>query len=73
MLVPQGLTKVATHENQPLQHLVNLGQKKRTEALGNSVNGMNTGPQLTTQKSASHNILQKQIRPRAPNCLTKII
>ena len=50
MLVTQGLTIVATHGNQPLRHLVNIGQKKRTGALFTGANGMNTGLQLTTQK-----------------------
>ena len=47
----KGLKIVATHGKQSLQHLVNLGQKKRTGALGTGANGMNTGLQITTQKN----------------------
>ena len=43
MLVTQELTMVEAHGKQYLRHLVNLGRKKRTVALGTGANGMNTG------------------------------
>ena len=43
ILVKHGLTIVATHGNQPLQHLVNLGQRKITGTLFTGAYGMNTG------------------------------
>ena len=44
-----------THGNQPLQHLVNIGQNKRTGTLFTGAKGMNVGLQLTTQKIAERN------------------
>ena len=73
MLVTQGLTIMATHGYQPLQHLVNLGLSKRTGALFTGANGMNTGLKLTTQKIDECNTIPQQIRPTAPNRQTKII
>ena len=49
-MVTKVLTMVAYHGKQSLQHLVNLGQKKRTGALGTDANVMNTGPPHTIQK-----------------------
>ena len=71
MFVTQGLSIVATHGNQPLRHLVNLRQKKRTGALLTDANGMNTGLHLTTQKIAECNTITQQIRPKSPNRQTK--
>ena len=51
MLVTQGLTIVATHVKKPLQHMVNIGGKKITGLLFTGANDINTGLQLTTQKS----------------------
>ena len=52
MLVTQGLKMVTDHGKQPLQHLVNLGRKKRTGALGTGANDMKNELKLTTQKSS---------------------
>ena len=57
MLVTQGLTIVVEYGKQPLQHLVNLGWKKRTGELFTGANGMNTGLQLTTQKKSEYNTI----------------
>ena len=56
MLVTQGLTILETHGNQPLQHLVNLGQKKITGALFPGENGMNTGLKNTKKGRMQHDI-----------------
>ena len=50
ILLTQGLTIVVDHVKQPLQHLVNIGGKKRTGALFTGPNIMNTGLQLTNKK-----------------------
>ena len=73
MLVAQVSTIVATHGKQPLQHLVNLGKNKITGTLFTGANGMNTGPQLTTQKIPKRNTIPQQIRKTAPNRQKKII
>ena len=73
MLVTQELTMVEAHGKQYIQHLVNLGRKKRTGALVTGANGMNTGMQLTTQKIAGCNTTRKRIRPASPNGQKKII
>ena len=71
MFVTKGLTIVATHGNQLIQHLENLGRKKITGALFTGANVMNTGLQLTTQKFAKCNTIPQQIIPTAPNCQTR--
>ena len=73
MLATQGLKILEDNGKQPLQHLVNLGQNKRTGALFTGANGMNTGLKLTTQKIDECNTIPQQIRPTAPNRQTKII
>ena len=71
MLVTKVLTIVATHGNQPLRHLVNLGRKKSMGALFTGANGMNTGMQLTSQNISKCNTIPQQIRLTAPNCQIK--
>ena len=67
MLVTQDITILAAHEKKPLQHLVNIGRKKRTGALFTSENGTNNELQLTTQNIAECNMIPQQIRPTALN------
>ena len=47
-----------------LQHMVNLGRKKRTGALDTGANGMNTGSQRIIKKNPNatqyHNTNQQQ-------------
>ena len=73
MLVTQGLIMVEAHGKQSLRHLVNIGRKKRTGALGTGENGTNTGLKITTQGISKCNTIPQKIRPTAPNCPKKII
>ena len=50
MVVTIAVKIVADHGKQSLQNLMNIGQKKRTGALGIGANGTNTGPQRTIKK-----------------------
>ena len=71
MLVTQGLAIVATHVNQLLWNLANIGLKKITGALFTGANVMNTVLQLTTKINSKCNTIPQQIRPKSPNCQTK--
>ena len=45
MAVTKALTMVQDNGKQYIQHLANIGQKKRTGALDTGANGTNNGPQ----------------------------
>ena len=72
MLITQGLTIVATHGNQPLLNMVNLGRKKITGAIFTGATGMNTGLKHTTKNISECNTIPQQKIPTASNCQTKI-
>ena len=57
MVVTKALTMVASHGKQSLRHLVNIGRKKITGALGTGANGTNNGTQHTIQKIAKCNMI----------------
>ena len=73
MVVTIALTMVADHGKQSLQNTVNLGQNKRTVALGIGANVTNTIMQRTIQKKSECKTIPQQIRPKTPNRLIKII